>query len=184
MIWGFTSICLLNLWSVGSPLDEGLPGMRWISLPSACHPSRWAIASQREQVSQAERSDAVANRRPHSQVERTEREVVDFRRGKGTKGKWWVKKDKGKMLVAQLCLTLCDPMDCSPPGSSVHGILQARILQWLAISFSRGSSPPRDQTLIWFQADSLPSEPPGTLQKDRGKMMKEKRQGERGKPLL
>ena len=46
----------------------------------------------------------------------------------------------------QLCLTLCDPMDCSPPGSSVHGILQARILEWVAISSSRGSSQPRDQT--------------------------------------
>ena len=45
-----------------------------------------------------------------------------------------------KVLVAQLCLTLCDPMDCSPPGSSVHGILQARILEWIAIPFSRGSS--------------------------------------------
>ena len=41
--------------------------------------------------------------------------------------------------VAQSCPTLCDPMDCSPPGSSVHGILQARILEWIAISFSRGS---------------------------------------------
>ena len=48
----------------------------------------------------------------------------------------------GKSL--QLCLTLCDPMDCSPPVSSAHGILQARILEWVAISFSRGSSPPRD----------------------------------------
>ena len=45
------------------------------------------------------------------------------------------------------CLTLCDPGDCSPPGSSVHGILQARILEWVAISFIRGSSPPRDSTL-------------------------------------
>ena len=40
------------------------------------------------------------------------------------------------MLVVQSCLTLCDPMDCSPPGSSVHGILQARILEWVAMSFS------------------------------------------------
>ena len=46
--------------------------------------------------------------------------------------------------VAQLCLTLCDPMDCNPPGSSVHGIFQARVLEWIAISFSRGSSQPRD----------------------------------------
>ena len=48
--------------------------------------------------------------------------------------------------ITQLCLTLCDPMNCSPPGSSVHGILQARILEWVAISFSRGSSRPRDWT--------------------------------------
>ena len=41
------------------------------------------------------------------------------------------------VLVAQLCLTLCDPMDCSLPGSSIHGLFQARILEWIAISFSR-----------------------------------------------
>ena len=46
--------------------------------------------------------------------------------------------------LLQLCLTLCDPMDCSPPGSSVQGILQARILEWVAISSSRVSSQPRD----------------------------------------
>ena len=50
--------------------------------------------------------------------------------------------------VAQLCPTLCDPVDCSPPGSSVHGILQARILKWVAISFFRGSSRLRDQTQV------------------------------------
>ena len=49
------------------------------------------------------------------------------------------------MLVAQLCLTLCDPMDCSLPGSSVHGVLQARILEWVAMPFSSISSQPRDQ---------------------------------------
>ena len=53
-----------------------------------------------------------------------------------------------KELVAQSCLTLCKPMDCSPPGSSVHGILQASILEWVAMSFSRGSSKPRDRTWI------------------------------------
>ena len=51
---------------------------------------------------------------------------------------------KVKVLVAQSCPTLCDPRDCSPPGSSVHGILQARILEWVAIPFSRGPSQPRD----------------------------------------
>ena len=50
--------------------------------------------------------------------------------------------------VAQSCPTLCDPMDCSPPGSCVHGILQARILEWVAISFSRRSSWPRDWTQV------------------------------------
>ena len=48
--------------------------------------------------------------------------------------------------VAQSCLTLCDPVDCSLPASSIHGILQAIILEWVAISFSKGSSWPRDQT--------------------------------------
>ena len=50
--------------------------------------------------------------------------------------------------VTQWCLTLCNPVDCSPPGSSVHGILQARTLERVAISFSRGSSRPRDQTQV------------------------------------
>ena len=52
------------------------------------------------------------------------------------------------VLVAQMCLTLCDPMDCSPPGSSVHGILQARVLEWIAIPISRRSSRPGDQTWV------------------------------------
>ena len=64
---------------------------------------------------------------------------------------WWVHPLGGYTLwvawvctcsVAKWCPTLCDPVDCSPPGSSVHGILQARILEWVAISYSRGSSRP------------------------------------------
>ena len=51
-------------------------------------------------------------------------------------------------LVTQLCLTLCDPMDCSPPGSSVHRILQARIPEWIAMPSSRGSSQPWDLTQV------------------------------------
>ena len=54
----------------------------------------------------------------------------------------------GLAWVAQSCQTLCDPMACSLPGSSVHAILQARILEWAAISFSRGSSRPRDRTCV------------------------------------
>ena len=67
----------------------------------------------------------------------------------------------------QSCPTLCDPMDCSPRGSSVHGILQARILEWIAISFSRGSSWPRDGTRIYllhWQVGSLPRALPGKPQ--------------------
>ena len=64
--------------------------------------------------------------------------------------------------VAQSRPTLCDPVDCSPPGSSVHGILQARVLEWGATAFSRGSSLPRDRTRSpALQADPLPPEPPG-----------------------
>ena len=68
-------------------------------------------------------------------------------------------------LVAQLCPTLCDPMDCSPPGSSVHGILQARILEWVAISSSRESSYPGIESMFpalaggfFTTADLLPPE--------------------------
>ena len=64
------------------------------------------------------------------------------------------------VLVAQSCPALYDPMVCSPPGSSVHGILQARILEGVAVPFSRVSSWPRDQTHI-LRAHSLPSGPPG-----------------------
>ena len=65
-------------------------------------------------------------------------------------------------LATQSCPILCDPMDCSSPGSSVHGDSPARVLQWVAIPFSRGSSQPRDWTQVsCIAADSLPSEPPG-----------------------
>ena len=55
-------------------------------------------------------------------------------------------------LVAQSCLTLCDPKDYSLPGSSVHGILQARVLEWVAMLSSRGSSQPRNQTQVSHSA--------------------------------
>ena len=70
---------------------------------------------------------------------------------------------------AQSCPTLCDPIDCSLPGFSVHGIFQARVLDWFAISFSRGSSQSRDRTQVSFIVGSaLPTEPlgnPPTLHK-------------------
>ena len=75
----------------------------------------------------------------------------------------FISKDTMKFCeVAQSCPTLCHPMDCSPPGSSVHRISQARILDWVAISSSRGSSQPRDWTqvpyvsCVHWQVDSLP----------------------------
>ena len=55
--------------------------------------------------------------------------------------------------VSQLCPTLCDAMDSSLPSSSVHGIFQAIVLEWIAISFSRGSSQPRDRTQVSFIVD-------------------------------
>ena len=63
------------------------------------------------------------------------------------------------VLVAQSCLTLCNSMDCTPPGFSVHGILQARILEWIAIPFSRGSSQPRDGTQVsWLAGEFFTTE--------------------------
>ena len=61
---------------------------------------------------------------------------------------YWKKSACGfyVLLVAQSYPTLCNPMNCSPPGSSVRGIFQTRILEWVAIRYSRRSSPPRDQT--------------------------------------
>ena len=52
--------------------------------------------------------------------------------------------------LLQSCPTLCNTMDCSPPGSSVRGILQARKLEWIAVSYSRGSSQPRDRTHVSY----------------------------------
>ena len=68
---------------------------------------------------------------------------------------------KVKVLVVQLCPTICDTMGCSPPGSSVYRILQARILEWVAIPLFSGSSHPRDQTWVSCIVDSSPFEPPG-----------------------
>ena len=75
---------------------------------------------------------------------------------------------ESEMLVAQSCLTLCDPMDCSPPGSSVLGILQARILEWGVGCHALLQGTFLSQGLHLespaLQADSFPSEPPGKPQ--------------------
>ena len=71
---------------------------------------------------------------------------------------------KVKTLVAQLCLTLCDPMDCSPSRSSAMGILQATTLVWVAIPFCRGSSWPSNRTWVSCIAGRFFTESPGELQ--------------------
>ena len=69
---------------------------------------------------------------------------------------------KVKVLVAQSCLTLCDPVHCSPPGSSVHGILQARILEQVAFPSPEDLPDPEIKSMSpELQADTLPSEPQG-----------------------
>ena len=74
----------------------------------------------------------------------------------------------GKVFVTQSCPILGDPMDCSPPGSSVHGIFQARIPEWVAIHFSRGSSGLRNRThLLHCRQIFLPSEPLDWGQKEK-----------------
>ena len=75
--------------------------------------------------------------------------------GKNT-GKWSQESE-----VTQSCLSLCDPMDCSLPGSSLHGIFQAIVLEWIAISFSSRSSQLRDRTQVSHIVDTLLSEPRG-----------------------
>ena len=75
-----------------------------------------------------------------SRVERTRRSSLSFRH--------WLRIIHAPLL--QSCPALCEPMDCSPLGCSVRGILQTRILEWVAISFSRGSAPPRDRTRVSY----------------------------------
>ena len=66
------------------------------------------------------------------------------------------------VIVAQSCPTLCDSIERNPPGSSVHGILQVRIREWVAIPFSRGSTQSKDPTQVSsLQVDSFPFKPPG-----------------------
>ena len=77
---------------------------------------------------------AFENSPPHSSMTPMPRDTSHTKAGGGD--------------IAYSCLTLGDPMDCSPPGSSVHGILQARILEWVAMPSSRGSSQPRDRTRV------------------------------------
>ena len=82
----------------------------------------------------------------------------------------WKKNDRlSELKVAQSCLTLCDPMDCNLPGSSVHGDSEASMLQWIAMPSSRGSSLPRDRTQISCTVGRFfTSEPPGKTDRADG----------------
>ena len=83
----------------------------------------------------------VVASRPHQiTLVRTDMQEIDI--------EYCYEKVKVKALVTQLCPTLCDPMDCSPPGSSVHGISHTRIWEWVAIPFSKGSSQPSEWTWV------------------------------------
>ena len=114
---------------------------------------------------------------PWSKIKRTPTDLQEKRNGRKT---WTPQKRlsalrintwKGMLLLLviwrsevkslQLCPTLCNPMDRSLPGSYIHGIFQARILEWVAISFFRGSSWPRDWTWFSVIAGRLPSGSPG-----------------------
>ena len=82
-----------------------------------------------------------------------ENQMWDIRERQNSRMFLWIEQTKDRKKeseseVTQSCPTLWDPLDCSPPGSSVYGIFQARILEWVAISFSRGSSRPRNQTWV------------------------------------
>ena len=86
---------------------------------------------------------------------------------------------KSENDVTQSCPTLCNSTDCSPPGFSIHGVFQARILAWVTISFSRGSSTPRDRTQSpSLQADALPSEPQRKSYMLHGEVKKKKKKKE------
>ena len=84
-----------------------------------------------------------------TETHRHRKQTYGYQRGKmaGT-DKLKTRVTECMVLVAELCMTLYDPMDCSPPGFSVHGILQARILEWVAILSIRGSSQAGDQTQV------------------------------------
>ena len=93
--------------------------------------------------------------------------------------------------VPQSCLSLCNPMDCSLSASSIHGIFQARVLEWISISFSRGSSRPGIEPMSpALQADALPSEPPGKPESEEAEIKlltsvgSQRKQGNSKKHLL
>ena len=125
---------------VQSLVEELRPHMLWGS---------WAGAPQQDRSLCA--ATGILHAITKTQWSQTNKEISIFSKGGSLSGgkeltPWDL---PGKVSeVAQSCLTLCDPMDCSLPGSSVHVIFQARVLEWVAISFTRGSSHPRGWTWV------------------------------------
>ena len=108
---------------------------RGLDEDDVAHTRNGLLLSHKKEWNKAIHSNVDGPRQRHAEWSQTEE-------------KYMTSLMKVKMLVAQSCLTLCDPMDCSLAGFSVHGILQATILEWVASPFSRGSSLPRDRTWV------------------------------------
>ena len=127
-------------------MDYSLPGssvhgilqariQEWVAVPF----SRASSQLRNKPRSPSLQADSLRSEAPGKPHQKQERRVICYL---GHLKKVTPMVESCSCSVAKLCLTLCDPMDCSPPGSPVHGILQARILEWGAISFSRRSSYP------------------------------------------
>ena len=118
--------------------------------PIKCYPDPWSGISRCKQT-----GGRFAFKLTHKAVDRIQFLMLPSWTSRFLTGKvyWDPAHAQGEVIVCacsvvQSCLTLCDPMDCSPPGSSDHGIFQERILEWTAISTFRRSSQPRDQTCV------------------------------------
>ena len=129
----------LSQMALTQPLQDS-PGAR--ELPTSGH-SHEVLGSRANNVFSCW---AITHKMTHSSMARSS--VLSRK----TEPEFCISRGCGGGLVDKLCPILCDAMDCSLPGSSVHGIFQARILEWFAIYFSRWSSPPRDQTWVSWVA--------------------------------
>ena len=107
-------------------------------------------------ISPLSSSDKWGNWKEHKEPPCYPAGLLSFPLHKAWVGAKWAKQQQYVACSdAQSCLTLCDPVDCSPPGSSVHGISQARMLEWVVISFSRGSFQLRNQARVSSLAGGL-----------------------------
>ena len=145
-VWSSSLVTCPDLWLIGCAREWGGKGQQH---PFVKGPGRGGAKGVEQH-----RGEGVISlhwlQTPHSQL-------TSLRNPESSLPQWWIFSswcslpswsEVKWMKIAQSCLTLCDPMDCSLPGSSVHRILQARILEWVAIPFFRGSSQPWDKTQV------------------------------------